>query len=80
LSDVKDKYGNPSVVGKGFVVEKEMECVRGSSNTHIWTERWFVARSDSHAERQNQSRTKRLANAETTLKKLIPKKKASPFF
>lgn len=40
LSDVKDKRGNPSVVGKGFVIEKEMEC-----DKHIWTERWFVVLS-----------------------------------
>jgi transposase len=67
LSDVKDKHGNPTKVGKGFVVEKEME-----SDTHIWTERWFVARSNSHASLKNKSRTE-LKKAETALNKLTPK-------
>jgi transposase len=69
LSDVKDKRGNPSKVGKGFTIEVDMEC-----GTHNWNERWFIVRSDSHAKRQNQSRTKRLKKAKTALNKLTPKK------
>jgi len=69
LSEVKDKHGNPTKVGKGFVVEKEMKC-----DTHIWNERWLIVRSDSHAQRQNQARTERLTKAETALNKLTPKK------
>lgn len=40
LPDVMDNLGEKRAVGKGFVVEKQMEC-----GTHIWTERWFVVRS-----------------------------------
>jgi len=68
LSDVKDKHGNPTKVGKGFVIEFEQKC-----DTHTWTERWFVARSDSHASMKNKSRTKRLKKAETALNKLTQK-------
>jgi transposase len=68
LSDVKDKHGNPVKVGQGFVIEVEQEC-----DTHTWIERWFVARSDSHASMKNKSRTERLKKAETALNKLTPK-------
>jgi len=68
LSDVKDKHGNPTKVGKGFVIEIEPEC-----DIHTWTERWFVALSLSHASMKNKSRTERLKKAETALNKLTPK-------
>jgi hypothetical protein len=61
--------GNPSVVGKGFEIEKEMKC-----GLHTWRERWFVVRSDSHAQCKNQARTKRLKKVETALNQLTPKK------
>lgn len=69
LPEVTDDIGNPLVFGQGFVVEKAMEC-----DTHTWTERWFVVRSYSHAQRQNQNRTERLKKAEASLNRLIPKK------
>jgi len=68
LSDVKDKHGNPTKVGKGFVIEIEPEC-----DTHTWTERWFVARSVSIASMKNKSRDKRLKKAETALNKQTKK-------
>jgi len=68
LSDVKDKHGNPTKVGKGFVIKTEQEC-----DSHTWTERWFVALSLFHASMKNKSRDKRLKKAETALNKLTPK-------
>jgi transposase len=68
LPEVTDKQGNPIVIGKGFMVEKEMKC-----GTHIWTERWFVVRSDSHAQRQNKARYERLKKAKIALNRLAPK-------
>ncbi len=40
---------------------------------HLWTECWFVVRSYSHAQRQNQARDKRLKKAKIALNRLIPK-------
>jgi transposase len=68
LPDVMNKQGNQLVVGKGFVVEKQMEC-----GTHIWSERWFVVRSNSHAQSQNRARTERFKKAETALNRLTPR-------
>ncbi|EDN67213.1 transposase, IS4 [Beggiatoa sp. PS] len=64
-----NNQGNQLVIGKGFVVDKQLEC-----GTHVWSERWFVVRSNSHARRQIRARTERLQKAKTALNRLTPRK------
>lgn len=69
-----DKEGKPRKVGVGFVVEKQMEAPMEESNSHKWTERWMISRSDSHAARQKKAFKDRLTKAAEKLNKLKPKK------
>jgi len=69
LENVVDKKGNPIVVGKGFVVKKNMETELGERK-HNWEERCLIIRSNAHAERKKPAFIKRLQKAENTLQKL----------
>lgn len=73
LEDVIDKNGKPTVVGQGFVVEKDMAAGE-ENNQHTWKERQLIVRSDAHAERQKKSLMKRLEKAEKKLSTLTPRK------
>lgn len=63
------------VVGKGFVVNKQMTVRLESGAEHQWCERWMVSRSDAHAQRREKSFQSRLEKAEEKLSKLKAKSK-----
>jgi transposase len=72
LKEKVDKKGNPSIIGIGFVIEKDME-IREDHLKHNWKERWFVVQSYAHAARQKKALMERINNAQDTLAKLKPK-------
>ena len=65
------------VVGKGFVVEKQISGHSGNEVEHQWTEQWMVTRSDAHAKRQEKSFTERIQKAEKKLAALNARKEES---
>ena len=67
--------GGDRVVGKGFVVNKQMTTRFENGAEHQWTERWMVSRSDAHAQRREKSFQSRLEKAEEKLAKLKAKSK-----
>lgn len=75
---VAGEEGKQHKVGRGFVVEKEMEARLESGTTHQWCERWLVTRSTAHANRQQKALENRLSKAEKDLQRLRPKKKETP--
>ena len=58
------------VVGKGFVVDKQMEARLLNGEVHQWVERWMVSCSNAHAQRRKKSFQSRLDKAEDKLSKL----------
>jgi transposase len=64
------------VVGRGFVVEKNLEYGEGDDK-HGWPERWLIVQSDAHGERQRKGLIGRLEKAEKNLESLTPKKEES---
>jgi len=58
------------VVGKGFVVDKQMEARIENGEVHQWVERWMVSCSHAHAQRRKKSFQSRLDKAEDKLSKL----------
>lgn len=75
LAPKADQDDEDRVVGKGFVVEKQMETRLEDGTGHRWIEQWMVSRSDAHAQRQEKSLQSRLENAEDKLSKLKAKPK-----
>ena len=75
LDGVKDEYGNPRKVGRGFVIEREMQVELESGDTHQWVEQWMVTQSTAHARRQRKALRARLDKATQALKHLKPKEK-----
>ena len=69
----KNEDQHERVVGKGFVVNKQMEKKLESGAVHRWHERWMVSLSNSHAQRRKKSFQDRLDKAEVKLTKLKPK-------
>jgi transposase len=67
----EDLHGR--VVGKGFVVNRQMEKQLESGEIHQWQERWMVSLSNSHAQRKNKSFQDRLDKAESKLSKFKAK-------
>jgi len=76
LNDTDGDNEEPAVVGRGFVVEKDLECGEGD-NKHTWPERWLIVQSDAHGERQRKGLMQRLDKAEKKLEGLTPKKEES---
>lgn len=74
-SDCSEKHDSKQnrKVGRGFVVNKQME-LEEEGKKHIWIERRLVIQSEAHAERQKKSLRGRLEKAEKVLEKLTPKK------
>jgi len=58
------------VVGKGFVVDKQMEARLEDGEVHQWVERWMFSCSNAHAHRRKKSFQSRLDKAEDKLSKL----------
>ena len=58
------------VVGKGFVVDKQMEARLEDGEVHQWVERWMFSCSNAHAQRRKKSFQSRLDKAEDKLSKL----------
>lgn len=69
----KNEDQHERVVGKGFVVNKQMEKQLESGAVHRWQERWMVSLSNSHAQRRKKSFQDRLDKAESKLIKLKAK-------
>jgi len=70
--DGQDEGGR--VVGRGFVVTKQIEARLDSGALHKFQERWMVSCSDAHAQRQEKSFQNRLDKAATKLENLKPRK------
>jgi transposase len=75
LAPKQDQDEDVRVVGKGFVVDKQMETRLEDGTNHPWSERWMVSRSDAHAQRREKSFQSRLDKAENKLSKLKAKSK-----
>jgi len=73
LPDEKKKR----VVGKGFVVEKQISYSLDNAVEHRWSEQCMVTRSDAHAGRQEKSFNERMQKAERKLSALKAKKEES---
>jgi transposase len=73
LAPKQDQDDEIRVVGKGFVVDKEIEAQLEDGTIHKWSERWMVSRSDAHAKRREKSFESRLEKAEDKLSKLKAK-------
>jgi len=71
----KDEDDDDRVVGKGFVVNQQMEARLKNGAVHRWQERWMVSCSHAHAQRQEKSFQNRLDKAEGKLSKLKVKTK-----
>ncbi len=66
----KDEDHHERVVGKGFIVNQQMEKQLESGVVHQWQERWMICLSNSHAQRRKKSFQDRLDKAENKLSKL----------
>jgi transposase len=73
LNDPIGDKEEPVVVGRGFVVEKNLEYGEGDDK-HSWPERWLMVQSYAHGERQRKGLKGRLEKAEKSLESLTPKK------
>jgi transposase len=62
--------GQPVVIGCGFVVERTVSNSLENGQTHTWTERWLVTRSDALATRHQHGLEERLKKAEAELERL----------
>jgi len=71
----KENQDDVRVVGKGFVVNEQMEVQLENGAVHQWQERWMVSCSEAHAQRQRKSFQNRLDKAQSKLSKLKPKAK-----
>ncbi|MDY0219708.1 MAG: hypothetical protein RBR67_01020 [Desulfobacterium sp.] len=69
----KNEDQHERVVGRGFVVNKQMEKKLESGAVHRWQERWMVSLSNSHAQRRKKSFQNRLDKVESKLTKLKAK-------
>ena len=76
LNDKGVDNEEPAVVGRGFVLAKDLECGEGADK-HTWRERWLIVQSDAHRERQRKGLMERLEKAEKKLKGLTAKKEES---
>ena len=76
LNDTGGDKEEPAVVGRGFVMEKDLECSEGDDK-HTWQERWLIVQSNAHGERQRKGLMDRLEKAEKKLKSLTAKKEES---
>jgi transposase len=74
LEGVMDKHGEPRQVGRGFVVDRDMQVELADGHPHQWTEQWMVTQSTAHARRQRKALRARLEKADRALKRLKPKK------
>lgn len=72
LVDVTTADGQPTEVGRGFELEREMTTSLGDGTSHTWTERWLITRSEAHAARQQKRLRQHLAKVETQLRNLKP--------
>ena len=75
LAPKEDQDDEDRIVGKGFVVDRQMETRLEDGTIHQWRERWMVSRSDAHAQRREKSFQSRLEKAEEKLSKLKAKSK-----
>lgn len=73
LAPKQDEDEEVRIVGKGFVVDKQMEAQLEDGTSHQWAERWLVSRSDAHAQRRVKSFQSRLDKAENKLSKIKAK-------
>jgi transposase len=73
LNDTSGDKEEPAIVGRGFVVEKNLEYGEGDDK-HSWPERWLIVQSYAHGERQRKGLIGRLEKAEKNLESLTPKK------
>jgi transposase len=73
LDPKEDQDDRDRTVGEGFVVDRPMEERFENGVVHQWRERWMVACSHAHAQRQKISFENRLNQAESKLSKLKPK-------
>jgi transposase len=55
LAPKQDQDDDERVVGKGFVVNQQMEARLENGAVHRWQERWMVSCSHAHAQRQEKS-------------------------
>jgi transposase len=77
LDDVTDETDVPCLVGRGFIIKKEMTAELEDGTSHSWTERCLVTQSTAHAQRQQKSLQARLGKAENELNHLRAKKDES---
>jgi transposase len=75
LAPKQDHDDEERLVGKGFVVDQQMEARLENGAFHRWQERWMVSCSHAHAQRQEKSFQNRLDKAEEKLSKLKVKSK-----
>lgn len=75
LAPKQDHDDEERLVGKGFVVDQQMEARLENGAVHRWQERWMVSCSHAHAQRQEKSFQNRLDKAEEKLAKLKVKSK-----
>lgn len=73
LTEVVDKHGKPLKVGRGLVIEREMQFEQEDGSIHRWTEEWMITQSTTHARRQRKALLARLNKATQALKHLKPK-------
>ncbi len=71
----RENQDDVRVVGKGFVVNKQMEGQLDNGEVHQWQERWMVTCSEAHGQRQKKAFQNRLDKAQSKLSKLKPKTK-----
>lgn len=75
LKPKEDQDDDDRVVGKGFVVNKQIEAQLENGTVYQWPERWMVSCSHAHAQRQEKSFQNRLDKAQSKLSRLKPKTK-----
>jgi transposase len=75
LAPKQDEDDQDRVVGKGFVVNKQMVARLDNGALHQWLERWMVSCSHAHAQRQEKAFQNRLDKAEAKLANLKAKQK-----
>ena len=75
LAPEQNQDDSARIVGKGFVVNNQMQAQLENGALHQWQERWMVTCSHAHAQRQKKSFQNRLDKAEDKLSKLKPRAK-----
>ena len=73
LPGVVDQEGQPKIVGKGFVIEREMEVERTDEDNVLWQEQWFVTQSYAHAARQQAALDQKLHRTLQKVHSMRPK-------